>query len=98
MVSSSACWGQAFDLVDEAQRVERCVRVPVIVEIDEYVRAAGEPGRDVVRPLVELRVGVAAGVELFRAVQPRVGKVGGAMDAARKFSRAVGGDQGDALP
>ena len=61
----------------ERDGVEGGVHLGVVVEVDEDVEAAGLPAPHLVGPVVEGRVGVAAGVELGVAVQPDVG------DAAR---------------
>jgi hypothetical protein len=59
----------AVQALAKSARVVGRVGFPVVVEVDVDVAAAGAPGVDPARPVVELAVLVAAPVEFVRALQ-----------------------------
>lgn len=55
------------------------------------------PGADFFGPFVQTRIGVAAGVQFFRAVHANVNKISGGIVQHWPFAGGVGGDQRDPM-
>src|SRR6185503_4042332 len=76
----------------EPLRIVRCMDLRVVVEVDVDVprgTASPLPAAEELRPAIELVVGVAADVELPRAVQPHVNEVGGELLGVRELPGGI---------